>query len=541
MPKDIYYPIIYVRGFAASATEQNETAADPFCGFNLGSTVYRAMPDPKAPPKKFVFVSPIIRLGSDYGYKDVYDNGLDILDPGWTGPGNTDPANAKLPRKSIIIHRYYDEGSTLVGTGETPPIEHFASKLNELILKVRDLVCRGEDGIPGGMTSQTFKCYLLAHSMGGLIVRAFLQNPNLGAPEARSSVDKVFTYATPHNGIDMAGINVPGFLGVMDVKNFNRDRMAEYLNLGPLYAGKNDSRADLLPESIFPSKKFFCMIGTNRSDYEVAWGLSRTFVGHGSDGLVRIENASVTGVDDNGNLSPEPAPRAYCYRSHSGFFGIVNSEEAYQNVSRFLFGTNRADVWVQVDKVQLPPTLQAQKDAAAAAQNDFDVDAAYQFEILASPKGRPWYLTRRISEEDSVAVRSYKDLTSGNPENQKVFLSTIFLDKKARLDPNVPYLTFQVVLGIRVPDYVVEKKFWFDEHFEGSYLYRENFVFQVGPPDLTGNLNWEFKCRRVTDPPDTWPVQPKVTNEPDRMLIEIPFANTSIEGSLQIYASPWNV
>jgi hypothetical protein len=31
------HPIIYVRGYAMTEGERNETAADPFCGFNVGS------------------------------------------------------------------------------------------------------------------------------------------------------------------------------------------------------------------------------------------------------------------------------------------------------------------------------------------------------------------------------------------------------------------------------------------------------------------------------------------------------------------------
>ena len=45
-----YYPIIYVRGYAMTEGERDETAADPFCGFNAGSTVYRASM-PALPPR----------------------------------------------------------------------------------------------------------------------------------------------------------------------------------------------------------------------------------------------------------------------------------------------------------------------------------------------------------------------------------------------------------------------------------------------------------------------------------------------------------
>ena len=44
---------------------------------------------------------------------------------------------------------------------------------------------------------------LVAHSMGGLVCRAFRQNPELGPAEARAAADKRLACATPHNGIDM--------------------------------------------------------------------------------------------------------------------------------------------------------------------------------------------------------------------------------------------------------------------------------------------------------------------------------------------------
>ena len=74
-----YYPIIYVRGYAMTRGEIDETTADPFCGFNLGSTVFRAVPDKTARPRKFVFESPVVRLASEFGYSDVYEDGYDIV------------------------------------------------------------------------------------------------------------------------------------------------------------------------------------------------------------------------------------------------------------------------------------------------------------------------------------------------------------------------------------------------------------------------------------------------------------------------------
>jgi len=390
-----FHPIIYVRGYAMTPAEIDETSADPFCGFNLGSTVYRATSDKKRPPRKYIFESPVVRLASDFKYRDIYEDGYDILDPEWSA----DPEN-KLPSRSIVIFRYFDEASRLLGLGETPPIEVFSAKLGEFILRVRDLVCANTDN---GVTLKTFRCYLVAHSMGGLVCRGLLQNPKSDKNNARQYVDKFFTYATPHNGIEMARINVPTWLSIADMNNFNRKRMAHYLNLNEEYA-KTESVA-WIPENRFPPDRVFCMVATNRMDYEVALGASRTFAGHGSDGLVRIENATLSGIKPDGKPGA-PCAKAFAYRSHSGFFGIVNSEEAYQNLTRFLFGDVRVDLWIDVEGIDLPVEIQK------AADDGRKIGALYQFEVLASPRSKLWYLTRRTVEEDSAACLTHEEWTT---------------------------------------------------------------------------------------------------------------------------------
>jgi hypothetical protein len=521
-----YWPIIYVRGYAMSRTEIDDTTADPFCGFNLGSTTLRATPDPKQPPKKFIFESPVVRLQSDHGYGDVYEDGVDIMDPDWEGT---------IARKSIIIYRYYDSASTLLGLGKTPKIEEFATGLNDLILKVRKLVC--DD--PANKTKPAdFRCYLVAHSMGGLVCRAFLQNTALGSPDARRCIDKFFTYATPHNGIEMAGVNVPGWLGTSDIDNFNRDRMAEYLDLKALL--KQTGRVDWLPEDTFPSERVFCLIGTNRSDYDVAAGLSRTFAGHGSDGLVLVENASVWGVSGRG-IRSAPSATAYAYRSHSGRFGIVNSEEAYQNLSRFLFGDVRVDLWVDVDDVRVPQELE-KLDAQGK------VNALYQFEVLASPRGKRWYLSRRIAEEDSVACRTHAELRSpGDTAARQIYLSTIFLANRYRVNKARRSLAYSLTLGVRAPDYEVERRFWPDRHYEGEYLFRDSIVLEMTPP--RGASDWRVLYDWQSDNVGqaSQPVPMKALKA-GRAEVSIPFFTSDVSpprspgiaGRVRFIISPWN-
>jgi hypothetical protein len=521
----VLHPIIYVRGYAMTQGEIDETTVDPFCGFNLGSTVYRATPDKKRPPRKFIFESPLVRLGSDFGYADVFTDGVDIVDDGWTGG---------LKRQSIIIYRYYEGASSLLGDGTTPTIEEFAKGLADLVLRVRDLVCQEP---ANNLTPKQFRCNLVAHSMGGLVCRAFLQNPALDPRNAKQYVDKFFTYATPHNGIDMAGLNIPEWLSLNDMNNFNRDRMAEYLDLKALY--KKTGRVDWIPEKAFPSEKVFCLVGTNRGDYEVAKGLSRAFAGHGSDGLVRIENAWVCGVKANGQPS-DPSAKAYVYRSHSGYFGIVNSEDSYQNLIRFLFGDVRIEIWLDVETVTLPePVREAEADGK-------DINALYQLEVLASPRGKLWYLTRRVTEEDSVACLSHRDWAAAAKKKQpsSLHLSTMFLSNRARVNKERASLAYSLTLGVRVPDYEIERKLWVNEHYEGGYLFHDSVVIELVPPqrddgDWVVHYDWQSDNLGKASRP-----LPARALKKGKLELPIAFESTTtpgIKGTLRFIASEWNV
>ena len=530
------YPIIYIRGYAMTESERDEAAVDPFCGFNVGSTVFRANIDKGRPADKFVFESPVLRLVTDYGYRQVYQDGADILDPDWKPArdmeGNERPG---IPPQSIIVFRYYDDGSTLLGDAKAKRIETYAAGLNAVVLKVRDLVCAWRDAEGKQIALDKFRCYLVAHSMGGLVARAFLQNTKLSDADARTCVDKFFTFATPHNGIEVAGINVPSWLSPSEANTFNRERMAEFLDMKQI-AEANGGRVDFMPEGVLSSDRIFCLVGTNRGDYEVAHGLVRAFVGHGSDGLVRVANASLWGVDA-ANGATKPAATAYVYRSHSGHFGIVNSEEAYQNLVRFLFGDIRVDIWLDVDEVRLPAAL----DAKAA-----EVEALYQFELLAGARGKRWYLSRRVAEEDSPACRTHKQLTAPTrPDDKSIYLSTVFLSNRARVDPSRRTLAYAMTIAVKVPDYQVERKFWADEHYEGGNLVRDTAIVEMTPPKVAGD-EWITSWHWVSKPDDvkTKKVKFSELKAAGEVSVEIPFVNSKkpgMSGKIRLLARPWNV
>ncbi|MBE0627245.1 MAG: hypothetical protein IH606_20795 [Burkholderiales bacterium] len=517
-----YHPIIYVRGFAATQGEIEDTVADPYMGFNIGSTKARMIWTGDV--KRFFFESPLVRLMSDHQYNDVFVDGEDLLAEG--------RPEDMIAYRSLIIYRYYDEASRDFGTGGTPPIEHFAQGLGRLILRLRDKICAN----PKNATAPAdFRVYLVAHSMGGLVCRAFLQNPRLGAAEARAAVDKLFTYATPHNGIDMRIVrNVPGWLSFGDANNFDRERMAGYLGLP---AGD-----DVSIVKNFPPERVFNLVGTNPRDYAVAGGLSSWAAGDASDGLVRIENATTHGVGPGG--SELSSPRAFVHRSHSGHYGIVNSEEGYQNLTRFLFGALRVDGIFDIDDITLPAEVEKGFKAGKT------VRASYQFEVAASVRGCQWQMTRREVRENSAIFRSYNDLFPGADKTRRLpdrskspHLFSVFLDpaKSVKTSGSV---SFAFDLKVLVPDYELDGVLFLKRHYEGGYIMHELILVEAFP-DAAAPGGWRIKYGYQEDNPGKPGkiAETRVLDGEAGLAFSIPIAQKGrpgVQGALRIEARPWN-
>lgn len=523
-----YYPIIYVRGYAATMNEIEDTVATPYMGFNLGATKVRQSYDGDI--VRFIFESPLIRLMKDEGYQDVYRN------------GDTIPRNEKVPAKSIWIFRYYEPVSEDLGEGERMAIPRFAADLRKFILRVRDQVC-GDDA----EARAAFKVYLVAHSMGGLICRTYLQNIcrhgtrdafdsaarvaetnaqlELAQLPAEPLVDKVFTYATPHNGIEMAGLNVPdlGGLDRLHVRNFNRSYMRKYLALPD-----GDGPVNSL-DGAFPVDRFFCFVGTNYRDYSAFLGLSKKGTGPMSDGLVMMENASVAGT-----------PRAFAHRSHSGHYGIVNSEEGYQNLRRFLFGQVRVDISLLVDEITLPKAIEDE-----VGDRRDRVRAAYNIEVSATLRGLNVYLNERRVAQESALRRTYEQLVS---EQRPVYLFSGYLLKSAKSERSRDTaLAFALNLGMQVPVYEVDRRFWLDDHFEGGNVFQDIVTFHLR--NTAQNTTVRYGLASVSGAGiANRPITPTDMGA-GKLRYEIPMGfkqgaankpKPGFRGRLRVTASPWN-
>lgn len=489
-----YHPIIYVRGYAMTQSEIESTVATPYMGFNVGATKVRQ--NWKGKVRRHIFESPLVRLMKDYKYRDTYADGSERLD--------------RLPARSVVIYRYYEPADSDLGGEDAPSIEEAAGGLAELILKVRAQVCGDDEE-----AIAKFKVYLVAHSMGGLVCRCFLQNPDIGPAEAKAHVDKVFTYATPHNGIEMAGVNVPGFFGLFDINNFNRERMRKYLALPD-----GAKRVDSLDGKFDPSR-FFCLVGTNQKDYDVAAGMSSVLAGEMSDGLVKIENAAVRN-----------APRAFVYRSHSGDYGIVNSEEGYQNLIRFLFGDLRVDGLLEVEELPLPPSVQRAYD------EDKDIKASYYFESTVTPRQAVDYkLTERRKETNSAILRPFDHLlrvenVADRDTPRTPYLFSIFLDSsKVKVGRTI---VFGAQISVSSTDYEIDGFLMFDQHVEGEVLFRNHLTVRATRSDHGWSVRYNF-----TD--DRWSESRGSAVETDDDGDFIPLSSSKgFKGKLRLTYTGWN-
>lgn len=478
-------PIIYVRGFAGSGVDT--VVDDPFYGFNEGAVHVRV--DGGGEPRFHQFESPLLRLLTDEGYHlFVHGGQRDYLER--QADGSVEPA-------SLWVHRFYDVAASTFGQH---PRDFVLEKAADDLFELVKLVLAKTGAV---------RVHLVAHSMGGLICRSMIQrtipdDPDVGGAldAATGYVERLFTYGTPHGGIEFAvghGLleklrDLTGFGGA-DI--FGPERMHGYLTPQlPDVAPLDDFRATVMPEGGFPTDRVFCLVGTNPGDYAAAMGLSSRAVGARSDGLVQIDNAFVAN-----------AHRAFVHRSHSGRYGLVNSEEGYQNLRRFLFG----DLQVRVDLVDLDVTGE-----------DID-DTVWQLETSLAIRGLP-VLVHEQSTAHHCPVQVERRRVRDTPDTP-VPLLTAFLSSDATrpLDPDTkqPTPTLRHALKLRLISVRQGSRgLVFGDHLEQIEDWADVLVIDIAPasdgglPDAWAVWNSELSGTIRDWSPTASP--PLTDQDPDR-------------------------
>ena len=447
-------PIVYVRGFAGGERGIEKAIEDPFYGFNDGSVHVRV--GKSGEPSYYQFESPLLRLMIDEGYE--------LLVRGSQQRFLEEATGQKVEPASIWVHRFYDVAArsltseayrpTAADEGIADPEAYRRFDLGaaaEALLEFIELI---------KLRTTPPRVHLVAHSMGGLVCRCLIQKvlPDRGE-HATDHVDRFFTYGTPHGGIHF-DIGWGLFERVRDATNFQGGaifgprQMYDYLTPQAERRAEGPPEgweANVVPAAAFPLEQMFCLIGTNPADYDVALGLSARAVGPKSDGLVQVESAYVPG-----------AKFAFVHRSHSGRFGMVNSEEGYQNLRRFLFG----ELEVTVDLMDY--TLPGEPDPAVT----------WQAETRLSVRGLPIVMHEQLAAHHCPIQLEWP--TSSDTADKPVPLVTTFLvtGERPSAASTMRYVLQLRIISLRERDGI----FSFRHHLEQSADFDDMLIVDVEAP-----------------------------------------------------------
>jgi pimeloyl-ACP methyl ester carboxylesterase len=374
-------PIILVRGFGGLDVGDEKKLA--YYGFNDG-TVY-----PQKRGENYIYEGMILRfLKSAWRYQDATNvigyYSKDIAEAREVPPeltdfpkeffiGNkivVDPAMALAlrknpdPRRTLWVFRYYDL--------DDRNFAQYGVALKRLIELVRALVTlkTGEDQP---------KVNIVAHSMGGLIVRQTIQVA-YAQGDAPKSVNKVVTLGTPHKGITFQRFGSLKWLPILDaaeeIAAFDPEKQKDASNA---ISWRNLANA-------FPLERFLTVIGTNYRTFGTgpATVLNRIFSVEGefglnynrSDGLVKIDSAEIPG-----------APRAFVHKCHGGPDSLITSREAFEIATRFFHGDIHASLRL--------------KDAKIARGGDFLGKSEFFIGVSLKPRGVDFDLFHQSKEAEN--------------------------------------------------------------------------------------------------------------------------------------------
>ncbi len=374
-------PLVLVRGFGGTDTVDERKMT--YQGFNDGS-VY-----PQKRGENYIYEGMILRfMKSDWRFQDatnvigyygsnlsapVIPAALEAFDPSFfQGKIIIDPAMALRllqsnddPCHSLWVFRYYDL------------CDREFSKYGEALARLIDFI-RALAEVKQGIKP---KVNIIAHSMGGLIVREAIQRayPKRSITAADEAINKVVTLGTPHKGVAFQVLRDLRWLGIEsadELEHFNPDRQAD----------PDNSASYQNFAQCFPLDRLLTVVGTNYRAYNnfAASALNRVFSVarefgmsyNRSDGLVKQDFAQIPG-----------APRTFVHKPHGGFDSLISARESFEVATRFFFG----DVRVRLRQIR------------AQVKRGFDLfgKSEFFFGVSIKPRGVDFELFHQSKEAEN--------------------------------------------------------------------------------------------------------------------------------------------
>lgn len=461
-------PIILIRGFGGMETAEERRMT--YQGFNEGS-VY-----PQKRGENYIYEGLILRfMKSDWRYNDAtnvvgyYPNEMaapqyipEALQPlkergFFQGRVIVDPTMAlrliqskEDPCRSLWVFRYYDL------CDRNFPV--YGQMLKRLIEFVREL-CALHSG-----NGEKPKVNIIAHSMGGLIVREAIQRafPATGdLTAADQAINKIVTLGTPHKGIS--------FQVLQDLKWLSLDCSNELEQFNPEFQTREDNPVAAVNfHKYFPLDRLLTVVGTNYKSYRNShaallnrlapvseeFGLNY----NRSDGLVKQSFAQIEG-----------APRTFIHKSHGGFDSVVSSREAYEIATRFFFG----DVEVRL----------RQKQAKVKRGFDWFGKSEFFFGVSVKPRGVDFELFHQSREAENC-YGPFRTADFSDPDLRFPWADDNRLIWQGYLNSNARTASQQQDLVMRVEFYVSERDLYGMGFSDNIVFYKQYYIRAALQPKL---------------------------------------------------------
>ncbi|HVO72832.1 MAG TPA: hypothetical protein VMT35_02315, partial [Ignavibacteriaceae bacterium] len=236
--------------------------------------------------------------------------------------------------------------------------------------------------------------------------------------------------------------------------------------------------------------------------------------GNFSDGLVKQDRAYVVAgeVPADGHYKEEMKPFwTNVHRAHSGFKGIVNSYESYENIQRFLFGNIKTEISLRNIQLNI--------------EKEPGTKYFYDFEFMFSIRKTTVYLHRREQDPCENAIRLEYDKIP-----QELFLHTFFMNSGLK-DPDSNFSHF--LIKLRIVEHRVKEGFLWDHEYPERPIYNETAEVRIGDSD-PANPGDEIEFRWLSDG-EAWS---RINPENGDYHFHFRQAN-AITAEIVIKAGPW--